>query len=70
MGRRFKNYLIRSDLYQFNNFGFVVAPRGVKFACFIYYALGIFKIVIDFEVMESELVYIIIGVSRHLKKDM
>lgn len=47
-----------------------MAPRGVKFACFIYYALGIFKIVIDFEVMESELVYIIIGVSRHLKKDM
>lgn len=40
----------------------------MKFAWFIYYALGIFKIVIAFQVMESELDYLIIGITRHLKE--
>ena len=31
--------------------------------------MGIFKIAIPVEVLESELVYIIIGVMRHLKKN-
>lgn len=48
----------------------MVLPRGVKFAWFIYYALGIFKIVIAFQVMESELDYLIIVVNQTFKKNI